>query len=77
MVRKKSDRYKNWKVLVFWILGAFCALLATMIAGNTKMDIGTTSEGFILSLTVSLVLFLIAGLLWISVSVAIKDLEER
>jgi len=77
MARTKTDRYKNWKVVFFWILGSICALIASLIAGNTEMDMGTSMSGFMFSLVVSFLLFLIAGILWISVAIAIKELEEK
>ncbi len=77
MARTRIERYRNWKVVVFWVLGAVCALVASMISANCEMDMGTTTSGFALALMISFVLYLVTGLLWISVAVAIKELEER
>ncbi len=77
MARTKSDQFKNWKVVFFWVLGSICALVASLIAGNAEMDMGTSMSGFMFSLSVSFLLFLVAGILWISVAIAIKELEEK
>lgn len=77
MPRTRADRYKNWKVATFWFLGAACALIASMIGGHAEIEVGTTPMGFAFSLMVAFILFLIAGILWISVAIAIKELEER
>lgn len=70
-------RYKNWKVVVFWVVGAVCITFASMITGNLGIGAGVTTAGFLFALGVAFILFLVGGLLWISVAVAIKELEER
>ncbi|MCD6226367.1 MAG: hypothetical protein J7J93_01045 [Candidatus Aenigmarchaeota archaeon] len=77
MARTRCDQIKSWKVVLFWILGAGLLLAAALIAGNTQIDFSTSITNFGFSLMVAFVLILIAGLLWVSVAVAIKELEER
>ena len=55
-----------------WILGAVCILVASMIAGSLERTLGVTDLGYLLALLVSFVLFLVGGLLWISVAIATK-----
>jgi len=69
MVKK---RYRTWKVVIFWILGAIFAMFATWITSQTPLEFETTSY---LSLFLAFFLFLIAGILWIAVAVAIKESE--
>jgi len=70
MVKRK--KYKPWKTIVFWILGAIFASIASIIAGNINLNSWT---GFRSSLEfmVALFFFLIAGLFWIAISVAMKE----
>ena len=77
MARTKSDQYKNWKVVLLWFLGAVCILIGSLIAGNVDSGLGTTPQGFILSLFIGLMFFLVGGIFWIAVAIAIKELEER
>ncbi len=77
MARTKCDQIKSWKIVFFWILGAGLLLAGAIIAGNTQIDFSTSIVDFGFSLMVAFVLILIAGLLWVSVAVAIKELEER
>jgi len=77
MPRTKIERYRNWKVVIFWILGAVCITFATMIAGNLDMGLGVTEESFLFALGIAFFLMLLGGLLWILVSVAVKEIEER
>lgn len=56
-----------------WILGAVCIMFGSMIAGRLEKTIGVTNVGYLLAFTVSLVLLLLGGLLWISVAAAVKS----
>jgi len=77
MARTRAERYyKNWKVVIFWVLGAVCITIASMIASNLETGLGVTRESFLFALGLSFLLYLVGGLLWISVAVAIKELEE-
>ena len=63
---------RSWKTAFMWIFGSISILLGSMIAGRLDFGDGVNETGFILALAVSLRLFLIGGLLWISVALAIK-----
>jgi len=67
-----KKRYRTWKVVVFWVLGAIFAMLATWITSHTPMEFEATSY---LPLMTAFFLFLITGILWIAVAVAIKQSE--
>lgn len=77
MARTKADQYKNWKVVILWVLGAVCILVGSLIAGNAEAGMGTSTESFIISLVIALMFFLLGGIFWVSVAVAMKELEER
>ena len=51
-----------------WLLGSIFMFAAAMIAGNVEWVAGTTEVSFWLSIALSFVLFLIAGVCWISAS---------
>lgn len=66
---------RNWKVAGLWVLGAICLLFGSIIAGG--LGAGNFNDaGASLALLIAFVLFLLGGLLWISVSVATKTLAE-
>ena len=77
MARTRCDQYKSWKIIVFWILGAGFLLAGAVIAGNTEIDFSTSIIDFGFALGIAFILILAAGLLWVSVAVAMKELEER
>lgn len=68
--------FKNFKVALMWIVGAVFFLLGSVIAGNVQPGIGVDASGIALALLVAFVLFLVGGLLWISVAVASKKSHE-
>ncbi|MDI6798671.1 MAG: hypothetical protein QMD12_01585 [Candidatus Aenigmarchaeota archaeon] len=68
---------KNWKIVTFWVLGSICILLGSMISGHLEKTLGVTDVGFGLALLISFVLFLVGGLLWISVAIAVKEAAEE
>lgn len=68
---------RNLKIVLFWMLGAVCIFLGTMIAGHAGSDLGTNYWGLALALMFSFVLFLLGGLLWISVAIAAKKMTEE
>jgi CHASE2 domain-containing sensor protein len=67
---------KNLKLVSFWMLGAICMLLGSMIAGNVERTTGVNETGFSTALVISFVLFLLGGILWISVATATRVSEE-
>ncbi len=68
---------KNWKIAVFWVLGSIFILIGSMIAGNLEMGIGVSDLGFAIALMASFVLFLVGGMLWVSVAIAVKEVSEE
>ncbi len=52
-----------------WILGAIFFFAGAVIAGNLQWVEGTSTASFVLSAIISFVLFLVAGMLWISSAV--------
>lgn len=70
-------RKRNWKIVTFWVLGSVCILFGSMIAGHLERGLGVSDLGFTLALLIAFVLFLVAGLLWISVAIAVKEVSEE
>jgi len=68
---------KSWKIATFWIIGAVAMFFASMIAGKLDYTVGTSDLGFVVAFLISLVLFLLGGLLWISVAIAVKETNEE
>ena len=64
---------KNWKIVTFWVIGSFCILMASMISGHLERGLGVSDISFGLALLVAFVLFMVGGLIWISVSIAVKE----
>jgi membrane protein YdbS with pleckstrin-like domain len=63
----------DFNIYGFWAIGSICLLLGSMIAGNLAWIEGTTTSSYILSLVISLILLLTAGLFWISAAVNAKE----
>ena len=59
-----------------WIIGALLFFFGALIAGNVEWIEGTTEASFGISVVLSFVLFLTAGMCWISASVNARH-EER
>ncbi len=60
------------KLVSAWIVGGILLLLGVWIIQNLKLGIGVSEFSYIFALLIALILFLIAGLCWISVAVATK-----
>ncbi len=60
------------KTVTVWVLGGVFLLIGVWIIRNLQFDIGVSEFSYIMTLLISLVLFLLAGLCWISVAVATK-----
>jgi hypothetical protein len=60
------------KLLVFWIAGAALLTFGMLILGNLQMTIGVSAFSYSVAVFIAFVLFLLAGLCWISVAVATK-----
>lgn len=68
---------RSWKIAAFWIVGALAIFFGSMIAGKLEVMLGTSDLGLIIAFLVALVLFLLGGLLWISVAIAVKETSEE
>jgi len=60
------------KLVIFWILGSLLTLGGAWIIGNLEMPVGVTQVSYAIAVIASMVMFLLAGLCWISVAVAAK-----
>jgi len=67
---------KGWKLALFWILGTICIMVGSMISGHLEKTLGVTDLGYFLALLISFVLFLLGGLLWISVAIALREVGK-
>jgi len=63
---------RNWKMVLFWVLGTICVMAGSMVSGHLESSTGVTGIGYMFALVVAFVLFLLGGLLWISVAIAMK-----
>jgi hypothetical protein len=64
------------KLVGGWILGALFLLAGTWIVSNLRLDIGVSELSFVLALVIAFILYLVGGLLWISVAVATRHKEH-
>ena len=60
------------KLIIVWILGGLFMMAGSWIVGHLDLTVGVTQISYAFALLGSLVLFLLAGLCWISVAVATK-----
>ena len=72
MVKKK--KYRAWKTVGFWVLGAIFASIGSLVAGNINLEPWIGFKSFI-TFMIAVFFFLIAGLFWIAISVAVKEAE--
>ena len=49
-----------------WLVGGIFVFAGAMLAGNIEFVEGTTTVSFWLAILISIILFLIGGMLWIS-----------
>jgi len=75
LFRERMER--NFKIMLFWILGAILIMLGSMISGSLEKGLGVSDSGFLLALAISFILFLLGGLLWISVAIATKTIRDE
>ncbi|MBI4019995.1 MAG: hypothetical protein HY367_01575 [Candidatus Aenigmarchaeota archaeon] len=65
------------KLVVIWIIGGLLLAAGTWIISNLEFPrIGVTETQFTIGLVIGLVLYLMAGLAWISVAVATRSGHE-
>jgi hypothetical protein len=60
------------KLVASWVLGGVLILFGTWIVQNLQLTIGVSGVSYVLAMIIALILFLVAGLLWISVAVATR-----
>jgi uncharacterized membrane protein len=60
----------GWKIPTFWVLGAICLLLGSMTGGAIQ---GSQGYDAAIRAMMSLLLFLLGGMFWISVAMAVKN----
>jgi len=60
------------KLVAVWIIGSLLLLAGSWIISNLELTIGVTQVSYYIALLASFVLFLLAGLCWISVAVATR-----
>jgi hypothetical protein len=60
------------KLVFSWVLGGVFLLLGVWIINNLRLTIGVTEVSYAIAMIVALIFILMAGLLWINVSVAVK-----
>jgi len=70
-------RKNKWRIVSLWILGSICMLLGSLIAGQLQRTIGTSDMGLLVAFVLSLMFFLIAGMLWVAVALALREVEEE
>ena len=63
----------SFKLVGSWVLGAAMLLAGTWIMGNLELTVGVSDYSYALAFLVAFILFLVAGLLWISVAVATRS----
>ena len=68
--------WKNFKIIAMWVIAGFIFLIASMIAGNLHPGLGVNDTGLALGMIVALFLFLVGGLIWISIAVAVKKTHD-
>ena len=61
------------KLVLSWVLGGVFLLLGIWIINNLEFGLGVTELSYGIAMLVALIFILIAGLLWINVSVAVKQ----
>jgi cation transporter-like permease len=70
-------RKNKWRIVSLWILGSICMLLGSLIAGQLQRTIGTSDTGLLVAFVLSLMFFLTAGMLWVAVALALREVEEE
>ncbi len=62
----------SMKLVGFWVLGGLFMLFGVWIVQNLQLNIGVSEASYVLAMIVAFILFLAAGLCWISVAVATR-----
>jgi uncharacterized membrane protein len=64
-------REKTEQLILTWLAGGFFLLLGVWIVSNLELNIGVSWVSYVFALLISFVLFLVAGLCWVTVSVGV------
>jgi len=72
----KIYKRSRWKIAFLWVLASFFLLFGSMIAGQLQRSFGTNDIALLIAFFLALIFFLFAGLLWIAISVALRQYEE-
>lgn len=67
MVREKTEQ-----LILTWMAGGLFLLLGAWIVGNLELNIGVSWVSYVFALLIAFVLFLVAGLCWITVSIGVR-----
>ena len=62
----------SFKLIGTWIVGGFFLLVGVWIINNLEFNAGVGEFQYWIALLIAFVMFLVAGLCWISVSVATR-----
>jgi uncharacterized membrane protein len=62
---------KTEQLILTWLAGGFFLLLGVWIVSNLELNIGVSWVSYVFALLISFVLFLVAGLCWVTVSVGV------
>ena len=60
------------RLVLIWALGSLFLIGGSWIMGNLELTIGVTSVSYGIALLAAFVLYMLAGLCWISVAVATR-----
>jgi hypothetical protein len=60
------------KLVFSWILGGVFMSLGVWIINNLKLGLGVSEFSYSIAMMIAFIFILVAGLLWINVSVAVK-----
>ena len=60
------------KLVGVWVIGSVLMLTGTWIIQNLEFNVGVSGVSYVLALLIAFLMFLLAGLAWISVAVATR-----
>ncbi len=60
------------KLVFSWILGGVFLLLGVWIINNLRLTLGVSELSYAIAMLVAFIFILVAGLLWINVSVGVR-----
>jgi hypothetical protein len=66
---------RNFKMVLFWIIGSLSILIGAIIAGNVEKTLGTDDTSMGAAMFIAFILIMLGGLLWITVAVAAKKVN--